>query len=90
MAPVMSSDTVARTVRSPSARSPISFISRKMAPWVASFSASAMRRCCSDSPLRRTPSSLKALTISTSISSAMEPKIAAEKDEKSCSAISFS
>ena len=44
MAPVMSSVTCALIVRSPSARSPISFSSRRIASWLRLFSLSASRR----------------------------------------------
>jgi hypothetical protein len=54
MAPVMSSVTVASCVRSPSATVCNSFISRKMAAWLASLTRlascswrSASSRCCS-------------------------------------------
>ena len=67
IAPVTSSVTDACTVRSPSARLPISFSSRRMASWFRLFSPSLSRA-------RTRASSRKTLPSSTSMSSASSTK----------------
>ena len=67
IAPVTSSVTDAVTVRSPSARLPISFSSRRIASWLRLFS-------CSLSVARTRESSRYTLPIATSVPSASTPK----------------
>ena len=67
MAPVTSSVTEACTVRSPSARFPISFSSRRIASWFRLFS-------CSLSKARTRASSRNTLPSSSSVPSASSAK----------------
>ena len=75
MAPVMSSVTDAFTVKSPSARSPISFNNRKIASWLRLFSSSLRTA-------RWRASLMKDQDKNTALSKAKSPKITANQPLK--------